>query len=611
MKWLSNENSRKILVRFFIIIVMSFLTFAFIEWRFFGNDIERTFEFITESTPIFIYNAMLLIFINFVISSFFKTPWTGSGIVFIIAIIFSYISVQKQNFRGQPLLPEDFMLADQAGTITKFIDMGSLIRMILACVIVLGLTILLNFLTKSYFKTEKKSLRPFRATILLLGIFGFLGCSNFIINHRGGNGEKIPVINSQFIAWNQLLNYETNGFIVGFLYNWSKANLEPPAEYSETKIAEIKTELSQEDSSEKTSLEDADYNIIIVLNESFIDPEILSDFYQISGGDVTPNLHKMTKNNSAKNFATGKMYTIDYGGGTANVEFEVDTAMSTYFLSTVPFVDLLPRTDKVPSIAQIAKDAGYETLAIHPFNAGMYKRNIALKKEGFDRFIAEDEMEFTEKDGNREYINDRSAYKETLKYLKNLENRAMISLITMQNHAGYGMDNFDSLKYSVGGDFRSEEEMQLAVYLETLHSSDQYLGEFLTELENFDEKTVVLFYGDHFPGIVDRLSTSDDKEINDLSRITPYFIWANFELTGKKGGETLPTTSPNCLTNTLFDLLNLEKPDYLKLTNAVCQETPILAQAYFASEEPAKTPAFRNYELYIYDILGGKQYWYK
>ena len=204
------------------------------------------------------------------------------------------------------------------------------------------------------------------------------------------------MIKSYFIAWNQMYNYESNGFILGFLYNWSKLDLKAPDGYSEDKIAEIKDMyLSEETEEEKKTLSEEDYNIVVILDESFSDPSVVSNYYHITpnnlGGknsmdieiteDVTPVLRDLINNDKkSKNYAIGQMYSIDYGGGTANIEFEVDTTMSNYFLNTVPFVDLLPHTESVPSIYQIAKNAGYNTLAIHPFNGGMYKRNIALKK---------------------------------------------------------------------------------------------------------------------------------------------------------------------------------------------------------------------------------------
>lgn len=634
---LLDKNGRRILTRILIIVVSALFIMFFIQWRFFNNDSARTWEFIFNRPLVFLWNTLLLAFLELIISSIFKTPWTGAGITFVISIIIMYISAQKQAFRGQPLMPDDFSLTDQAGTITKFIDVWSLVRMLIAVALAIGLTLLLNYLTKTFFDVKdrvapkrfwNKNLRIFRFTILIIGVVGFLSCSNFIRNHNGERYEEIPFLNTKFTAWNQMLNYENNGFIMGFLYNWSKFNLKAPDGYSEEKIAEIKDSYTRtltpgEEPKEKTtnSLADAEYNIVIVLDESYYDLSVISDYVKISPKEVTPVLRNLIKNDKeSKNYAVGQMYTVDYGGGTANIEFEVDTAMTDYWIGTVPYVDLVPHVETVPSIAHIAKEAGYQTLAIHPFNGGMYKRNISLVKEGFDRFIDETEMEFKDKDENREYINDRSAYKETMKYLKENDEKTLISLITMQNHAGYGKDGFKNRKYTVTADVSEDDRSAIEVYAQTLNLSDKYLGEFLNELENFDEKTVVLWYGDHSPGIFEKINNNKDKKVRDLSYVTPYLIWANFDLEEveysnitrfKQSKTTLPTTSPNCLTVTLFDLLNLEKPDYMQLTADVCKEVPILSQPYYENEGPFKSTALSNYELFTYDILGGKQYWLK
>ena len=637
MKSFLTPAVKKFLARLLIIAFTSVILTFFLEWRFFGNDFNKALDFLVSRPAVFFYNSLLLFFLELVISAPFKTPWTGAGLTFILVIIISYITTQKQIFRGQPLFPEDFMLADQTGTITKFIDMGSLIRTILACVLAFALMLLLNHLTKNFFKeNSKKSLRIFRLMILIFGLTGFIISTDFIRNHSGEREQEIGFLNTTLVAWNQMQNYEDNGFLIGFMYNFAKFELKMPGGYNEQKIAEIKSKYSKETG--KTSLKDADYNIVVVLNESFYDPEIIKDFYPITAKnvgsknsmgnkiteDVVPNLRALIQN-PAKNHATGKMYSIDYGGGTANIEFEVDASLSKFFVNIVPFVDLYPHVSQVPSISLLAKNASYKTSAIHPFNGGMYKRNSALKKEGIDEFITETEMTFAEKDEAREYINDRSAYKETLEKLRSTDEKAFISLITMQNHAGYN-DGYQKPNYSLknpeNGTAFTEEERKLAeIYLESLHNSDAYLGEFLENLEKLDEKTVVLWYGDHAPGIFNRLIESTDKETNDLAHLTPYFIWANFDLTSVKPVEnsanteratsvdSLPTTTPNCLVPTLFSLLNLEKPAYLNLVSAVCAENPILDSTYFASSTPVNTETLKDYEFLIYDTLGGSQYW--
>ena len=561
-------------------------------------------------------------FLELVVSAPFKKPWTGAGLTFAFVTIVAYITTQKQAFRGQPFLPEDLMLADQTGTITKFINVGSVIRTVIAVILIIVLTLILNHLTKRFFEQSKKSLRIFRVVILIIGVVGFVKYTDFV-RHRSGDKNEETFLGSTLIAWNQNWNYEENGFILGFMYNWQKFKLTKPNGYSKEKIAEIKSEFENKKSGEN-KLENSDYNIVIVLNESFFDPSVVEKYYKIEANknlkknsmgvpvtdDVVPTIRNLIKTSkTSKNHSTGQMYTIDYGGGTANIEFEVDTSMSTYFVSTTPFVDLLPRVESVPSIASIAKSAGYKTIAIHPFNSGMYKRNIALKKEGFDEFLDEEAVTNNEKDDAREYINDRSAYKEVLKTLEENDEKTLVSLITMQNHAGYD-EGYSTKSYHLKGDFSDYEKNQVETYLESLHNSDYYLSEFLEKLEKSSEKTVVLFYGDHAPGVFGRVNGSKDEKVKRLAQLTPYFVWANFELENDSP-DFLDTTTPNCLVPTTFSLLNLEKPAHLNLVSAVCNETPILAHSYFTNSAPFQSSNLSSYELYTYDVLGGKQYFLK
>ena len=640
MRRFLTKNTRRIAARILIFAFVAIITTYFLEWRFFGNNAERTWTFVTEKFPVFIYNAILIFFLELVISAPFKKPWTGPGLTFILFIIVAYITTQKQAFRGQPLLPEDFMLADQAGTITKFVDVGSIIRMVLAIALVVGLIVILNHLTKRFFNLKenaesknvwRKNLRLYRIVILLIGVVGFVKYTDFARVHSGDRYED-TFLGSTFIAWNQMWNYEENGFILGFMYNWSKFELTAPNGYSEEKLAEIKTEYETKKSGDN-KLENSNYNIVIILNESFYDPSEISDYYPIKANkdlgknsmgipvtdEVIPTVRNLIETSKkSKNYSTGKMFSVDYGGGTANIEFEVDTSMSTYFVNTTPFVDLIPRTNSVPSIAQIAKNAGYKTIAIHPFNGGMYKRNISLKKEGYDDFIDANAFSYREKDDEREYINDRSAYNEALKVLKENDEKTLISLITMQNHASYD-HGYTTKSYLLGdapkigedkNPFSDYEKNQVETYLESLHNSDYYLSEFLDSLEKSDEKTVILFYGDHSPGIFSRVNAAKSEDISRLSYYTPYFVWANFELENDVKNH-LETTTPNCLVPTAFSLLNLEKTAYLNLASEVCAETPILSHTYFSSSAPFRSTTLSNYELYTYDILGGKQYFLK
>ncbi len=586
------------------------------------NDVTSTWQFVIERPLVYIYNSLLM----FLILSFFAALFNGAfrSIFFTTAaiIIITYIHISKFEMRGTPLLPEDFQLASEAASLTKFIAWESIIKLIIAIILVFIACKLLDYLTADFFASKRKRIGfekvwwkrselYYRLTIMIVAMLLFLLGTDFVRHHDGQRYQELPLLNSELVAWNQVRNYSNNGFILGFLYNWNKFELATPAGYSEEQMDTIAQEYNEEANTKNAnlnSLKNEDYNIVVVLNESFYDAEIIKRFYNYGGGDVTPNLHKI----EAK-YPSGLMYSVDYGGGTANVEFEVLTGLSNYWANTVPYTDLLPKAGKTPSIASYAKKQGYQTIAIHPFNGGMYKRNIALRNEGFDTFITESEMDFTEHEGEDEYesqyINDRSAYKQVLKTLDETQDKQMVLLITMQNHTPYDSDIYKNLEFRTP-EYEAEDwwrEWRIATYLQLLHKSDEYLGEFIDSLDKSKEKTVVLFFGDHSPGIFDKVSENSEKEVRDLSRLTPYFIYANFDL-----GETnknLPTTTPNCLSNTLFNTLSVQKPALYYLLDQVCTETPILTANYWGEEAPFQSTALSNYELVSYDLLGGKKYW--
>ncbi|MBR3177412.1 sulfatase-like hydrolase/transferase [Candidatus Saccharibacteria bacterium] len=658
-----------IFIRWGILILGTIFLMWYLQYRVANNDAKIAWNFWDEKPTIFWYSSLILFCLIAIVYGVTHRPFTTLGIGFAVITIITYINNTKMDFRGTPLLPEDFQLADQAGTLTKFIDFSVLTKIILASVLSVMLGLLSDYLTRERLrilpalpKVPKKKPKTMKArirrnkilwckvgyfigpriVIIPLAVVSFLGLTKFITHRDSNSYQEVDWLdNTQFVMWNQTINYENNGFLLGFIYNFNKATLEVPEGYSKNKIAEIKSDYQKEaekDNLPKKSLKDKDFNIVIILNESFYDTSFIRTDYPFEGPDPLPTFHKLMTE-----YPSGYMYSTDYGGGTANIEFEVDTGLSNYWAQTVPYTDILPKIKDIMSVAKEAKSAGYKTTAIHSFTGGMYKRDFALEKEGFDTFITETEMEHREHDGESEYINDQSIYQETIDVLKDSKEKQLISVITMQNHAPYVKSNYKEEEYLFSfsdQDVGSEFGDAISSYLQSVHSSDIYLGEFLQNLKKLDEKTVVLFYGDHAPGLFAYAHQLQTKEIADLTQLTPYFVWYNFELStdfaNKKYGEEflekfgsaydnseaqdvitkiskrikLPTTTPNCLPNTLYGVLDLKLTAAQQLLSQVCKEVPILSHLYLGKTSPSGM-AVKNYELLNYDILGGEQYWLK
>lgn len=619
-----NKRFRHIMASLIFLAIAAILLMFFLEYRYFLNDFSKAWDFFFKTPQVFFFNAFLLWLLLVIVWALCGRPIMAAGIGAIALLIITYIHIAKYNSRGYPLLPEDFQLASEASTLTKFVDIWSIVRLVIAIIITAGLFFALSYycgkkLNLKYEKQEGEGIikRHFviaRVLILAITITAFMSSTYFARHNEGIRYEPI-FLGTRFTAWNQNRNYDENGFILGFLYNFQKLSLDAPKNYSEERIGNAKKKyeiIANYENEGRIDPADEDVSVVVILNESFFDPTVefqgkkMTDYYKYEGGDIMPNLHRLQKET-----ASGKMYTLDYGGGTANIEFEVFTGLSNFWMNVVPYTSLIPKTGKVSSVASMLKSKDFKTTAIHPFNGGMYKRNISLKNEGFDTFITELEMDYKEHDGNSEYINDKSAYEQTLKALRDEKGNQVIGLITMQNHTPYNEDNYDNLEFSIEQveGISDKRKSQLETYYQSLHTSDQYLGEFVDELKTLDKKVVVLFFGDHAAGLFNLTNDSEDKEVRDLSRVTPYFIYANYDA-GIRAGESLPTTTPNCLINTLFDQMNWQKDTYLYLTDAACKEQPILATTYLDGKDFELTETLEDYELLTYDILGGKKFWY-
>ena len=242
---------------------------------------------------------------------------------------------------------------------------------------------------------------------------------------------------------------------------------------------------------------------------------------------------------------------------------------------------------------------------------------------GYSDFIDEREMKYQERENQSLYLNEWSIYQEALDILKSDDEPKLLSLVTMQNHMPYDTPQYSELDFTMLG-YNNE---LLEQNLQSLYYSDMYLGEFIEELDKLDEPTVVLWYGDHTASLLFAYADSQDKAERDLIHITPYFIYANFDIESPyteeevaeaaaelgfsfaTEGVDLPLTTPNCLLNQVYNLLNIEKPALFYLLDEVCEEMPILSVAYYNESLSLETEVLKEYELVSYDVLSGKHYW--
>ncbi len=616
------------------LLVVSILITWYVLWRGFNCDNEALGAFIRDKTGLFSYSCLIIFLLTTTLAAFLWRPFLAAGIVFSIASALTYAHIQKLEVRATPLLPEDLLMADQMGELESFIDVGDIVRLVAGiCFVLLGCGLLEHFLRRVIGR-DRKAL-PFWDRIALIPrlAVGFTSLAILVMLAAPVMQQDASKIdpewldtNLDFVAWRQWENYGKNGFVIGFLYNLSSLRLKEPEGYSRERVAEIyeEYEADKEKDADRKPLSELVDNLIVVLSESSYDPAVLGERYANSGGDVTPNLHKLFKE-----YPSGYMYSPEYGGGTANVEFAVLTGLSNAWLNTTPYVSSLAKAKTVEGIASLAKANGFENTAIHSYYGTMYKRDFVYNNMLFDDFIDVEGMQHREHEYLSEYINDRSVYQEALDVLRNGDGKKMLNLVTMQNHAPYNFAKYPETNFPIKNPGGVINVSYTEASYESLYHADEYLGEFIEGLDKLEGKTVMLWYGDHAAGVLRDYAESGDPELVNLTHLTPYFVYANFGLNDlyteeeiaewnkelgfdfPTKGVDLPTVTPNCLSNIMYNLLGAEKPVLGYVLDEVCSniDTAILAPSYHQESGLPENKLAEDYELLSYDLLGGKYYW--
>lgn len=539
---------------------------------------------------------MIFLFLVAVLGSFlFGTFFYLVGIG-----ILGYANYLKMTYRQEPIYPDDLkmikefgLLKDMTGT-TSFYLLAGMILLVVAggC-----------WAIYRSFKKDKK-FQAIRVITLFTTIFALIYISHF--NNPNNLLRKAYNKTALWIPYSQKMNYYNTGFIGGFLYNLKIDPMEKPKGYSEEKIKEITSHYQKlADEKNKTASEEQP-NIIYVMSESFSDPSRLNGV-EITG-DPLADYYEV-----ADQTYSGQMLSQNYGGGTANIEFEALTGFSMGLFNaqlTTPYTMLVPKMNQLPSIVSTLKDQNYHTTAIHPYNTSMYKRKDVYEVLGFDEFISENTMTYTDTIEDNPYISDASAYQEVMDLLKEDDTPQFIHLVTMQTHMPYD-GKYQQLEYTAKTEDNSGIS-SLENYLQDISYSSQSLKAFTEELKKLSRRTLVVFWGDHLPGIYsDTIQNSNEKH---TLHETQFLM---FDSQGELEKTEAPVTSPFYFAADLINQTNQQTTGFYQLLLALQNELPAFERELYYQEGQWQREAqlnkkqaelYQAYEMIQYDIVSGEKY---
>ena len=408
--------------------------------------------------------------------------------------------------------------------------------------------------------------------------------------------------------------YRTDGFAVAYLMNLRFLRVAAPEGYSSAAAVEL---LSEQDTPARTA--ETLPNVVIVMNECFSDPAVNGAFD--TNVDYMPNVRSIL-NGEVDDTISGYAYSSVLGGNTADSEFECLTGNSMAFLPTgsIPYQQYL--FSNVHAIVNEFSQLGYHTVAMHPYNASGWNRNKIYPLMHFDQTIFQENLLENNLYRNllRRYVSDDSNFKNVELLLNRTDDPVFMLNVTMQNHSAYG-GSYANFTPQIRAIFNHTYSTRyLNHYLSLIYETDKAVQSLITELSNSDEKTVVMFFGDHQPNdyVVEPIFEENGMDIDDRTleqeqnrHITPFFIWANYDL-GQDAPVTGVDTSTNYLADLLLDTIGFPKDKYQTYISTVKETFPVFnAVAYRNTDGEWKEYSdMTEEEQKVYDEYQKLQYYH-
>lgn len=571
----SKSSPKKPLLRWLgfllgVVVVVATAQFSAVWLQASVSEPEQTFAQLWEATK-YIDVLVLIVLMAFIWAVLGRLWWTV-GIVLALVLIVAEINRNKVELRREPFFPSDLDFISQIGFVSSMVDTKTIVWLIVGLIAAVAGVLGLSWLAERFFPRprlrDKKGSwnKGFLATRI-----GVLLLTGALLFHAGQFNSPPNMWRSMYEAdspgWttsSQLWNYRANGFMGGFLYNMPVDPMLEPEGYSEASMDTI-TQRYQKRADEinaDRSKDIKDVNVVFVLSESFTDPS------QMEGFELETNAIPKTQQTMSETLA-GTVYSNSYGGGTSTMEFESLTGQPVGLFQpqvTSPYQMFVSKYDTYPSAVGAFSHTGHHTVAAHAYNLHMYKRSDVYETLGFDEVIDDSEMRESMHVQANPYVSDQSAYNEVLYQMDKSEDPLFMNLVTMQNHGPYGDFYTDPIGSDIADPGRAAE---IGQYTRGLWHTDVATHEFLDKLKNQDEETIVVFYGDHHPGVYnDEILNANEPEAQVR---TPFFVWNSKTNEAKR----VPAVTPAMFLPLVYEAADAKVPPYIALLDDVRHTVPV------------------------------------
>ena len=537
---------------------------------------------------LFILGTIFLVL--YAISNSFKI---SIYVLAIFSLVISLVNYFVTQFRGTALIAVDFTNTDTGLSVAGGYSYQLVYRAIIGIMVTMLICIAASKLGRNPIKFWW-----LRVAVLLMAIICILvGYTKLWNSTYYDKLIKVKYYKPQE-------TYMQNGFYITFFKSIKDIKVEAPKGYSKEKVEDFAKKYKGTKATTKETP-----NIIVVMDEAFTDYTMLCDLD--INKDNCSFLHSLKDNT-----ISGRLFTPVFGGGTVSTEFESLTSNTMTFepygvTSYTTFIN-----DSMESLASNLKEQGIgKAEAVHPFIKEDYKRDKVYKHFGFDNFYGmEDFGENPEICGT--FISDNADVEKVIekyeKYRKTTKKPYFMYNVTMQNHSPFLSGNVSG-GYKLGYKGKLTEANE---YMNLISHSDAAAKKLINYFKKVDEKTVVLFFGDHQPKVEESFFTQIDKTFklkqipyDQRKRISSYYLWANYDIEEKQGYDI----SSNFLEELVLKTAGLGMSGYQQMANDIMKDVPVVSiygcldkngKSFMATDK--KSPYYKrlnNYHIAQYNDL--------
>lgn len=557
-----------------------------------------TLLWITENYKLYLTNSFILLLIQTIFLVIINNVYLALLLNYLFIGIFTFINFYKIEILNSPLLPWDLFLAKQVvDLLPVLINYINIYKFLISLFIIIGIIIVLvKYCRLNYLNWLSRGIILVISVVILLSI----------VNYNKNFMNKVLLSSGAVHSpYDQIYNQSINGFLVGFILNMPNVMINSPSDYSADATLNYVKSIKKDNDNIVSNIKP---NIVIVMSEAFWELNNLN-ILDKSERSITPTVDK---------YKMGNFLSPAFGGATANVEFEVLTGLSTSFLpaGSIPYQQYI--FESIPAMPNILKSYGYNTTAIHTFNKYYWSRENVYPNLGFEKFIGLEDIENPIYHGV--YIDDNQINDYIVDELNQNTNPSFIYAVTMQNHATY-LDNRYGENTNVYTDSYSNETNEVInTYGTGIQYSDSALDSLLTQLNQIEEPTLLVFFGDHLPalgnvyselGYIDNMSDMNLEERLKM-KMTPLVVWNNY----KDDLPDLDLISASFLAPKIFKWAELKMPLFYNFLEDYSDVLP----GYFANLKvdnngnllditPKNMWEYEEmYKMFQYDLLFGEDF---